>query len=146
MTAWRLNMQYNRVEVYICGKRYVLQTSDDPEYIKELARQLDKKLNDIFNVDDTISLVDASILVAMEIMDESLKNTSSIDNIRAQVKTYVEEAAQARAETEQYKKRIAQLEQVIEKQKTELEIYSLRDHIEKKSNEPKNNYPVNNRR
>ena len=69
-------MQYNRVEVYICGKRYVLQTSDDPEYIKELARQLDKKLNDIFNVDDTISLIDASILVAMEIMDESLKNTS----------------------------------------------------------------------
>lgn len=124
-------MDYNRVEVRIYGKRYVLQTEDSPEYIKELARQMDRRFQDLYSLDENISYSDAAVLVGLEILDESVKANSNIDHIRMQVKAYVEEAADSRLKMEKYKKELEEAKQTIEKLQTELDMYSLRDQIEK---------------
>ncbi|MBC5788263.1 MULTISPECIES: cell division protein ZapA [Clostridiaceae] len=129
-------MEYNRVEVFIGGKRYVLRTQDDPEYMKELARKLDKRLEDVFSVDRLISLPDAAILVALDILDERVKSSSNIDNIRMQIKNYVDEAAESQRQLEYCQRKLDEYQQTIEKLQTELEIYTLRDKIDQNHTKP----------
>ena len=123
-------MEYNRVEVTICGKRYILQTRDDAGYIRELALSLDKRIHEIFDADPNISFTDAVVLVAISILDEGMKATTNIDHIRKQIKSYVEEAAESRMQLEECRRELEQTKQAMDKMKTELDFLALKDRLE----------------
>lgn len=122
-------MQYNKAEIVICGKKYTLQTQDDPDYIREIARQLDYRLREVLQANADISLTDAAVLVALDIFDEGLKANSDIDAIRMQIKSHVEEASVARAERDSALQTLAQANQLILKLQTDLELRTLKDEI-----------------
>ena len=88
----------NRVKVTISGKEYPLQTNESPEYIMGVARQLSKKIDTVVESSDNISTSAATTLVALSILDELEKANANIDNIRTQIREYVDEAGKARAE------------------------------------------------
>ena len=91
----------NRVTITICGKEYTLQTDESPDYVRQLAARLDRRISDMMETSDIISLSSAAILVGLSLMDDSYKTTSNIDNIRGEIRNYVEEAGKARAEADQ---------------------------------------------
>ena len=123
-------MEYNRVEVHICGKRYVLQAQDDAGYIRELAHSLDKRIREIFDADPNVSFTDAVVLVAISILDEGMKANTNIDHIRKQIKSYVEEAAESRMQLEECKRELEQTKQAMDKMKTELDLLALKNKLE----------------
>lgn len=88
----------NKVKVTICGKEYALQTDESAEYVKGLARKLDKQITEMVNSTDNISVTAAAVLIALTALDEASKANESIDNIRTQIKDYVDEAGKARLE------------------------------------------------
>lgn len=119
----------NRVKVFIAGKNYILQTDEEEKYVIELARKLDKQIKDLTSADFSISMPDACILVAMDILDEKEKSGQSSDHLRYQIKDYIDEATRANAVVEELKKQIIQLENDKKTLQNEVQIYSLKEKL-----------------
>lgn len=120
----------NRVKVMIAGKDYVFQTEEEEKYVIELARQLDRKIKDIMTSDQALSLTSACVLAAMDILDEKEKADVDTDNLRFQIKDYIDEANRASDRADSLEKRLEALENENKSLKNELELYSLKEAID----------------
>ncbi len=108
----------NKVKVVICGKEFSLKTDEAPSYLIGLAKEVDAAVyNMLSDSNNSISLQSAALLTALAAYDERRKANDSIDNIRTQIKEYVDDACQARLERDEavknekaYLARIAALE------------------------------------
>ncbi len=122
----------NRVTITICGKEYTLQTDESPDYVRQLAARLDRRISDMMETSDIISLSSAAILVGLSLMDDSYKTTSNIDNIRGEIRNYVEEAGKARAEADDLRRQLEEKDREIDLLQTELGLKQLRLDIDGK--------------
>ncbi|MBQ6380940.1 MAG: cell division protein ZapA [Clostridia bacterium] len=102
-------MAKSKVQINVAGMNFSLVTEDDPAYIEGLAKQLSKKIEDIVAGNTNISVAQAAVLVALDCEDELSKHNNSSDNLRAQIKDYLEDAARARMEAEGYKRELEKL-------------------------------------
>ena len=100
----------NKVRVTICGREYNLQTDETPEYLIGLAARVDKEINALVKSKPNFGVQNAAVFVALTSLDEARKASDSIDNIRGQIKTYVDDAAKARAAKEKQMTRVKELE------------------------------------
>ena len=91
----------NKVKVTICGKEFSLKTDDSPSYYIELAKKVDSEIYKMASSSDNMSAQSAAILVALAAFDEAQKANDSIDNIRTQIKEYVDDACKARMERDE---------------------------------------------
>ena len=123
-------LKENKVKITICGKEYSLQTDERPAYVQQLAGRLDHKITEMMENNDTLSLSSAAILVGLTLMDDSYKTSSDMDNIRGEIRNYVEEAGMARAEADSLRKELEEREREIEALKTELGLKQLRRNID----------------
>lgn len=123
-------LKENKVKITICGKEYSLQTDERPAYVQQLAGRLDHKITEMMENNDTLSLSSAAILVGLTLMDDSYKTSSDMDNIRGEIRNYVEEAGMARAEADSLRRELEEREREIEALKTELGLKQLRRDID----------------
>lgn len=86
----------NKVKVKIYNREYTLQTEETSEYTLSLAKKLDTQLTAMINSRAAASIVDAAVLIALSALDECQKVNDNIDNIRTQIKDYVDDAGEAR--------------------------------------------------
>ncbi|MCM1022803.1 MAG: cell division protein ZapA [Prevotella sp.] len=91
----------NKVRITICGKEFSLKTDEAPSYFTELAKKVETEIYNMMSESDNISLHAAAILTALSAFDECQKANDSIDNIRTQIKEYVDDACQARLERDE---------------------------------------------
>lgn len=122
----------NKVEVYICGKKFVLNSSESPDYIKTLARAVDQKFAEAFAVDSALSLFDASVLVSIELVDELNRSDKNSNHIRHQIKKYAEEAEGFRSELLKCQKLAEELKEQNKKLQREIDMLSLKDEVDRK--------------
>lgn len=101
----------NKVKVKIYNREYSLQTDETPEYTINLAKKLDAEIADMLENRTAASVVDASLLVALSAFDECQKLNDNIDNIRTQIKEYVDDASEARIKAEELTKQNKQLKE-----------------------------------
>lgn len=120
---------YNRVRITICGKTYSLQTEENPAYLTALARELEQRINGFMEHNENASLTSAAVMVGLSILGDSMKSVSDVDNIRSQIKSYVEEAAAARIESDQLRRELAILKRENESLKNDLELRALCDSM-----------------
>ena len=86
----------NKVRLNICGSEYTF-TTDEPEgYIQELGAQLDAEMRNLMNSDDRITLVMAAVMTALVKADAANKAEETADNLRAQMKDYLDDNARYR--------------------------------------------------
>ena len=107
----------NKVKITICGIDYVIAGNEDEEYVLNLARKLDAELKKMMAQNPRIS-----VMTALDHLDESVKAQESTDNMRLQIKDYLEDAAKARIECEEQKREIERLKREIASLKTRLDI------------------------
>lgn len=60
----------NKVEVTILEERYVLKGEEPEDYLEMLAFQINKKLQQVQNMNTRLSVVQTAILTAVNILDE----------------------------------------------------------------------------
>lgn len=101
----------NKVTVNICNQAYTIVGEEPDEYIQKLSNMVDKKMKEILSTNDRISVTMAAVLTALDFCDENLKNQTTSDNLRGQLKKYYDDAIKARNEVEDAKKEIAKLEE-----------------------------------
>ena len=110
----------NELTVKIFNKEYHLISDESQEYTDKLAKELNSKMSQLMNSKTMMSYQDASALIALETYDELIKARESIENIRAQIKDYADDAVkqkakadEAAAQTDALKEKIAQLEKEV---------------------------------
>lgn len=119
----------NKVRVTICGKEYALQTDESPSYVIGLAKRLDKQITELVNSGDNISIQAAAIIAALSALDEANKSNESIDNIRTQIKDYVDDAGRARMERDEALKEIELLRGKIASLENDIKLMQLKGSI-----------------
>ena len=99
----------NRVTVTIAGQEYTLVGTEDVSYTEKVAAHVDAKVQEV--LDGTrASLVDGAILAAVNITDEYFKEQQASENLRRQLKEYLEEATKMKLELSEAKREIFKLQ------------------------------------
>ena len=101
-------MMQNRVTVTIADQRYTFLTPDDREYVDKVAAHVDAKIRE--NMRGSTALLDAAILAAMNLADEHFKDLDTAENLRRQLKDYLDESARLKLELSEAKREIFKLQ------------------------------------
>ncbi|MHB8155952.1 MAG: cell division protein ZapA [Desulfocucumaceae bacterium] len=68
-----MSEEMNKVEVTILEERYVLKGKESPEHLETLGFQINKKLQQVQSMNPRLSIVQAAILTALNILDDYTK-------------------------------------------------------------------------
>ena len=104
----------NRITVSICGTDYTFTAEESPSYMQKVAALVDARMGEILQ-SGRINRVDAAVLAAANIADELLKEQTASENLRNQLKDYLDEANNAKAEASELRREIFKLTQQISK-------------------------------
>ena len=99
-------MDMNKVKLDIRGVKYFINTDESVEYTEALGKRIDERMAEIMKGGALVTMTQAAVLVALEYADLAKKNGSSSDNLRSQLKEYLEDAAQAKSERDFYKREL----------------------------------------
>ena len=104
----------NRITVSICGEEYTLLAEESPSYMQKVAALVDAKMSEIMG-SGRVSRMDAAVLTATNMADEMLKQQGNTENLRRQLKEYIDDANKAKSELSESKREIFKLQQELDK-------------------------------
>ena len=102
-------MPLNKIKLNIAGTSYVINSTDSEEHVLELANIIDTDIREIMEQSPSASVTAASVLCALKYLDKLDKSDRAADNMRVQVRQYLEDANNARAEAEKVKVELEKL-------------------------------------
>lgn len=105
-----MDMEKNTYKLNIAGTDYVISAEEKEEYMLSLASEVDSALKSALK-DGRLSLTQAAVLVALDYADSAKKSTASADNLRGQLKDYLEDAAKAKSERDFYKRELDRIKE-----------------------------------
>lgn len=114
----------NNVTVKIAGVEYTLKTEESAEFTQSLAKELNSKINEIKNINPHISTNQIAILVALEYGCNCKKAEQRTEAIRAEIKAYLEDAAQAQSERDFYKREIERMKAEAKSKANQINLFS----------------------
>ena len=93
-----------KVRLTICGASYVVNTTESEDYMQNLAARLNMDMNEMMASSSSVSLTTAAVMTALGYRDELEKASGSADNMRRQIKDYLEDAASAKMAAEELRR------------------------------------------
>ena len=99
-----MGMATSKVRLNICGSSYVVNTTESEDYMQNLADRLNLDMNELMASSNSISITTAAIMTALNYRDELEKASGSADNMRRQIKNYLEDAASAKMAAEELRR------------------------------------------
>lgn len=103
----------NRVVVTICGEDYTFVAEESTSYMQKVGAYVGDKMNDILN-SAKVGRTDAAVLTAANIADELFKAQAASEQLRSQIKGYLDEAGKAQAEVSELKREVFRLQQKLD--------------------------------
>ena len=100
----------NRVTMTICGTEYTLVAEEDAAYMEKVGAMVDGEMRQLMDAAH-MSRDNAAVLAAVNLADELLKSEQTAENLRRQVKDYLDEATQARNEASDLKRQLFKAQQ-----------------------------------
>ena len=103
----------NRVVVTICGEDYTFVAEESTSYMQKVGAYVGDKMTEILN-GAKVGRTDAAVLTAANIADELFKSQAAAEQLRGQIKGYLDEAGKAQAEVSELKREIFRLQQKLD--------------------------------
>ena len=100
----------NRVVVNICGQEYTFVAEESASYMQKVGTYVGDKMSEVLN-GAKVGRTDAAVLTAANIADELFKAQAAAEQLRSQIKGYLDEAGKAQAEVSELKREIFRLQQ-----------------------------------
>jgi cell division protein ZapA len=94
----------NRVIITIDDTNYTVVTDESEEYVRRAAGLVDQEIRSI-KAATPFSELTSAVLAAMNIADRYYKSQASVENMRAQIRSYADECAHLRSELNKLKKK-----------------------------------------
>ena len=110
-------MEKENVVVHIAGNDYTILTDEEPTYVLALAGTLDKDISDIVKSNRRLSMTQAAILAALDYADKAAKESEAADNLRGQIKEYLEDSARYKMEAEVARRDVERLQKELQNAK-----------------------------
>ena len=99
----------NRVTVTVDGRSYTLIAAEEEAYVQKVAAYVDNQVKAVIQ-GSKVSSVDAATLAAMNVADQYFKEMAASENLRRQLKEYLEEGAKQKLEISELKREIFKLQ------------------------------------
>lgn len=99
----------NHITVTIAGQEYTLVAAEDESYVHKVAAHVDAKVQEV-QEGGKFSLVNSAVLAALNIADEYYKEQEASENLRRQLKEYLEEGTKLKMELSEAKREIFKLQ------------------------------------
>ena len=109
-----MGMPTSKVRLNICGSSYVVSTTENESYMQNLAERLNLDRNELMASSKSVSITTAAVMTALNYRDELEKASGSADNMRRQIKDYLEDAASAKMAAEELRREVASQRKRIE--------------------------------
>ena len=103
----------HRVTVTICGNEYTFVAEEDSTYVEKVAAYVDRKMTETLEATKA-GQTDAAVLTAANIADELFKAQAAAEQLRGQIKGYLDEAGKAQAEVSELKREVFRLQQKLD--------------------------------
>lgn len=95
----------NRVTMTICGQDYTLVADESAAYMQKVGALVDQKMTELMD-SAHVSRHDAAVLAAINLADELCKQQDGSENLRRQLKTYLDEASRAKNEAAELRRKL----------------------------------------
>ena len=105
----------NRVVVTICGEDYTFVAEESPSYMQKVGAYVGDKMDEVLR-STRVGRTDAAVLTAANIADELFKAQAAAEQLRGQIKSYVDEAGKAQVEVSELKREIFRMQQKLDRQ------------------------------
>jgi cell division protein ZapA len=96
----------NKVEVRIAGDTFTILAAESEDYIRRVASHVDSQISTVTK-NNRIPLLDAAILAACNITDEQFKASENAENMRVQLKAYLDDIARLRLQVNELQRELA---------------------------------------
>jgi cell division protein ZapA len=103
----------NRVVVTICDQDYTLVAEESATYMQKVGSYVSQKMEEILK-GAHVGRTDAAVLTAVNITDELFKAQAASEQLRGQIKQYLDEAGQAQSEVSELKREVFRLQQKLD--------------------------------
>lgn len=100
--------QTNTVKLNIAGSEYSIVSNEPTAYMLELGAQVDHDMRELLG-DPRLSTTMAAVLVALNNADALHKAEEAADNLRSQMKTYLDDNARSRSESDSARRELERL-------------------------------------
>ena len=100
----------NRVVVNICGEDYTFVAEESASYMQKVGTYVGDKMNEVLG-SAKVGRTDAAVLTAANIADELFKAQAAAEQLRSQIKGYLDEASRAQSEVSELKREVFRLQQ-----------------------------------
>ena len=100
----------NRVVISICGEEYTFIADESAAYMQKVGSYVSEKMEEVLS-SAKVGRTDAAVLTAANIADELFKSQAAAEQLRSQIKGYLDEAGKAQAEVSELKREIFRLQQ-----------------------------------
>ncbi len=105
----------DRQIIFVGGKRFTIKTNESEAYMKKLVERIDTKLKSIMSVNPKMDKDSAAILASLDYCDEENKMREKLEDIRNQIKDYLEETEVLHKEIKKLKEENIHLQERIDK-------------------------------
>ncbi len=95
-------MEKKTVRFYVGGTEFRIVTGDSEEFIRSLADETQERISK-YTDSGKVTGYQAAVLTAMEYAEENRRKESILNNIKDQLKSYLDDAARIKAERDRYK-------------------------------------------
>lgn len=102
-------MAKNKVRLTICGCECALCSDDSENYIRSIGDEVQKAIDGVMEKNERVSVTLAAIITALSYCDDCHKTSSTAENMRTQIKNYLEDSSHARMESEEAKRELERL-------------------------------------
>ena len=98
----------NKITVSIAGQEYTMVAAEGEDYVRRVAAHVDSQMREVLS-QGRLSQADGAVLAAMNIADQYFKQEAA-ENLRRQIKEYLEEATKLKMELSEAKREIFKLQ------------------------------------
>ena len=103
----------NRVVINICGEDYTFVAEESAAYMEKVGAYVSGKMQEVLD-GAKVGRTDAAVLTAVNITDELFKAQSASEQLRSQIKGYLDESGKAQNQVSELKREVFRLQQKLE--------------------------------
>lgn len=130
----------NKVNVRIAGNEYTVCGYESPEYMQKVALYVDQKATEIMKANHTLSTSMASVLTAINVVDEMFKLTETKEALERELETVKKELQEVKEDRDKLSQQLQQANEenkhlLLELTKREAELNEVRNSLSKATGE-----------
>ena len=95
-------MEKNKITVFVAGHKLTLITEESEKYVTDIASKVETTINSLFSASN-MSKEKCAVMAALDFCDDEFKSRAALNEIKEQIKDYIEDSANLRAEIETLK-------------------------------------------